>query len=113
MQPPSHRPATICHRGAGESHVKWNMPARTSAPSTASPMTSAAIGNDEAEDAVGCDTGERFAGRLVDGEGEQPEEQRGPAGQQRAEPPLRREARAQRVDEDRAEPRTACAPREQ
>ena len=35
---------TICQSASGDSHVKWNVPARTSAPSTASPMTSAAIG---------------------------------------------------------------------
>ena len=43
-EPPSHRPSTICQVGVGESQVKWNVPARTSAPSTESPMTSAAIG---------------------------------------------------------------------
>ena len=43
--PPSQRPSTICHVGAGDSQVKWNVPARTSAPSTASPTTSAAIGS--------------------------------------------------------------------
>src|SRR5262245_58510049 len=42
--PASHRPKTICQIGAGESHVKWNVPARTSAPRIESPMTSAAIG---------------------------------------------------------------------
>ena len=42
--PPTQRPSTICHVGAGESQVKWNVPARTSAPSTESPITSAAIG---------------------------------------------------------------------
>ena len=43
-EPPNHLPSTICHVGVGDSHVKWNVPARTSAPSTESPMTSAAIG---------------------------------------------------------------------
>ena len=43
-EPPSHRPSTICHVRRGDSHVNWNVPARTSAPSTESPMTSAAIG---------------------------------------------------------------------
>src|SRR3954453_19668032 len=43
-EPPIHRPNTIIQVGVGDSHVKWNVPARTSAPSTASPMTSAAIG---------------------------------------------------------------------
>ena len=44
-EPPTQRPSTICQVGVGESHVKWNVPARTSAPSTESPMTSAAIGS--------------------------------------------------------------------
>ena len=44
IEPPNHRPSTICQVGAGDSHVNWNVPERTSAPSTASPMTSAAIG---------------------------------------------------------------------
>ena len=44
IEPPIQRPSTICQIGAGESHVKWNVPARTSAPSTESPITSAAIG---------------------------------------------------------------------
>ena len=43
-QPPSQRPVTIVRTGAGDSQVKWNVPARTSAPSTASPMTRQAKG---------------------------------------------------------------------
>ena len=42
--PPSHRPTTSCHVDTGDRHEKWNVPARTSAPSTASPMMSVAIG---------------------------------------------------------------------
>ena len=44
-EPPNHRPRTICHVGVGDSQVKWNVPARTSAPRTESPITSAAMGN--------------------------------------------------------------------
>src|SRR3954471_19867915 len=42
--PPSQRPNTICHVGVGDNQVKWNVPARTSEPSTESPITNAAIG---------------------------------------------------------------------
>ena len=42
--PPIHRPTTSCQTGTGDRHEKWNVPARISAPRTASPMTSAAIG---------------------------------------------------------------------
>ena len=44
IEPPNQRPITICQVGAGDSQVNWNVPDRISAPSTASPMTSAAIG---------------------------------------------------------------------
>ena len=44
VHPPSQRPATIVRTGAGDSHVKWNVPARISAPSTASPITRQAMG---------------------------------------------------------------------
>ena len=42
--PATHRPTTICQNGVGDNQVKWKVPARTSAPSTASPMTSEATG---------------------------------------------------------------------
>ena len=42
--PAVQRPATMSQVGVGVSHVKWNVPARTSAPSTESPITSAAMG---------------------------------------------------------------------
>src|SRR3954451_22613118 len=44
MDPPTQRPNTICQVGVGDNQVKWNVPARTSAPSTESPITNAAIG---------------------------------------------------------------------
>ena len=59
----------------------------------------------EPEDALGRDVGERPLGGVVDGVGEQPEQQRAGARQQDRGPPLRRDARLQRVDEDRDEPR--------
>jgi len=58
-QPTEH---DLAMRGVGESHVKvetW--PERTSAPSTESPMTSAVIGSNQPEDAVG---GPPFANRV-------------------------------------------------
>ena len=59
IEPPSQRPSTICHVGVGESHVKWNVPARTSAPSTESPMIERGDRHHEPEDAVGGDVRER------------------------------------------------------
>src|SRR3954453_19546865 len=44
IDPPTQRPNTICQVGGGASPVKWNVPARTSPPSTESPITNAAIG---------------------------------------------------------------------
>src|ERR687897_707048 len=38
-QPPNQRPTTIVPKPTGESHVNGNVPARMSAPSTASPIT--------------------------------------------------------------------------
>ena len=49
--------------------------------------------HDEAEDALGGDVGEGVVGRVVDGAGEQPEQQRADARQQDRRPALRREAR--------------------
>ena len=43
-QPPIHRATTIVRTGTGDSHVKWNVPARISAPRTASPMMRQPIG---------------------------------------------------------------------
>src|SRR4029453_13737594 len=37
--PPIHRATTICQAGTGDIHVNVNDPERTSAPSTASPIT--------------------------------------------------------------------------
>ena len=42
--PPNQRAATIVRTGTGVSHVKWKVPARISAPSTASPITRQAMG---------------------------------------------------------------------
>ena len=106
-EPPSQRPSTICQIGVGESHVKWNVPARTSAPITASPMTSAAIGiTSEKIPSAATLANARSAWGVVDRVGEQSEEQRTRARQQHRGPSFRRDARLQRVDEDGDEPRS-------
>ena len=50
--------------GAGDSHVKWNVPARISAPSTASPMTRQAMGMSRAKSADVGDLGEGRVGGV-------------------------------------------------
>ena len=60
-QPPSQRAMTIVGNRTGDSHVKANVPARRSAPSTASPMTRQVSGTHEAEQALFRHDGERLA----------------------------------------------------
>ena len=65
----------------------------------------------EPEDAVGGDGCERALRGFVDGMREQAEQERAGARHEHRHPPLPREARLQRVDEDRDERRSRPAPR--
>ena len=105
-EPPSHRPSTICQVAAGESQVKWNVPARSSAPSTASPITSAAIGMTSAKMPSAATLANARSADAFDGVGEQAEQQRAGARQQQRDPTFRWNARLQGVHEDRDEPRS-------
>ena len=61
-QPPSQRPATMVRTGTGESQVKWNVPPRISAPSTASPITRHPIGMSSENSPTSATTAKARAG---------------------------------------------------
>ena len=82
IEPPSQRPSTICQVAVGESHVKWKVPARTSAPSTESPITSAAIGITSEKMPSAATFAKAALRASIDRPGQQAEQQCARAGQQ-------------------------------
>ena len=83
-QPASRR--AICQVGTGDIQVKVKVPDRTSAPSTASPMTRQVTGITRPNRACAATPGERPHGGVVDGAGDEPEQHRGAGRDQRADP---------------------------
>ena len=93
MQPPIQRPITTCHIRTGDIHVKWKVPERISAPSTASPITSAASGTISPKMPSAAMRREGDVARVVDQEGQQPEQH----GAARTAPASRRAASGART----------------
>ena len=75
--PPIQRPTAIFQVGTGDSQVKANEPDRSSAPSTASPITRQVTGSTRPNRAVDATAAKASAASLVEVGAMKPEQQRG------------------------------------